>query len=439
MSVPQAEKRILQIKSGNVCAFPGCTERMVKKSTFGTRENLIGEIAHIVSETPDGPRGKHILPIGEHNKHPNLMLMCPNHHTAIDTDEANYTVEMLRQMKFDHETAIEKATIHAKQVDQPTNLSYITETVYSTLLPVTRMPKYIFSAPCILGDGHEREVGKDVMVSETEYFCPFIIRDGGTLFAFNDLGAKDGPFRKVVTRKKSSWFLADSWLEDPDKSRWFVALLNRSLNKLTGRKGLQLDKEHHRYHFNSDGPGKEKEIEYRPLNQSTATRKVVWQPMNTRTNQPRDYWYHLAVNLRFVDAGNGQWCFCIRPEMRVTKDGVTPIESKNIGKHVTRQMAHQYNYDLLEYVNFWRDFLSGGEPRIVLRFSQESMVVISTAMMAADVVWPGMPLEFAMPFQNIEYEEDLFTVAEAQEFEEEEPEPLPGEGEIDDEDESPEG
>lgn len=433
MSVSQAEKKILQIRSGNMCAFPGCTEPMVRKSTFGIREKLIGEIAHIVSDTPDGPRGKHNLPSGEHNKHPNLMMMCPNHHTEIDTHEETYTVEMLRQMKADHEAAVESAIIRAKQSDEPRQLVHLTETVYSTLLPVTRMPKYVFGAPCRFGDGGEREASKDVLVAETEYLCPFIIRNAGTLFAFTDLGARNGPFRNIVDRKKNHWYGADCWLGDPDKSKWFMALLNRSLNKLTGRKGLQLDRDHHRYYFNCDEPGKEKEVEYRPLNQSSATRKVVWQPMNTRTNTPRNFWYHLAVDLRFVNAGPDQWAFCIRPEMRVTTDGVTPIESGNIGSYVTRAMAHQYNYDLLENVNFWRDFLSGGEPRIILRFGPESMIVVSTAMMSADIEWPGIPKEFAMPFQNVEYIENLFSLAEAREIEGDEPEPLPGEAESDDE------
>ena len=87
MSIPLAEQRILQIKSGNRCAFPACAEPMIKKTAFGTRETLIGEMAHIVSETTDGPRGKHALDAGEHNKYPNLMLLCTNHHTEVDAHE----------------------------------------------------------------------------------------------------------------------------------------------------------------------------------------------------------------------------------------------------------------------------------------------------------------------------------------------------------------
>jgi hypothetical protein len=72
-------------------------------------------MAHIVSEKPEGPRGKHYLPPGEHDKHPNLMLMCLDHHTEIDTAEDKYPVELLRQIKKDHEDAIEKGVFKQRK------------------------------------------------------------------------------------------------------------------------------------------------------------------------------------------------------------------------------------------------------------------------------------------------------------------------------------
>jgi hypothetical protein len=418
MSIPLTEQKILQIQSGNRCAFPGCGALLVKPSTFGTRLVVTGEIAHIVSETPEGPRGKHSLPVGEHNKHTNLIFLCSPHHTEVDAQPEVYTVERLRQMKQDHEAAIEKAVAQAKEKEssESVNLPLVTEVVYSTLLPVSRMPRFVFSAPCNYGDSQEKAATKGVLLKETPYLCPFIIRSGGTLFAFNDLRKADGPFRNIIDHRQAKRSLSSSWWDDPDKSNWFATLLNRTLNKLTGRKHLQLDKEHHRYFFSADVPGKSKSVQYRPLNQSTTERKVVWQPVRKKTNEPRPFWNHLAVALRFEYLGKEQWCFCIRPEMRITKDGVEPIESKKIGAHVTKQKAHMFNYDLLEDVNFWRDYLSGGQPRIILRFENNAGVIIPTALMATSVQWPGIPEEFAKPFANVDYEENLFTAADLQEF-----------------------
>jgi hypothetical protein len=417
MSVPLTEQKILQIRSGNRCAFRGCGELLVRPSTFGTRPVVTGEIGHIVSESPDGPRGEHFLPPGDHDKYPNLMFLCSLHHTEVDTRPAAYPVELLKEMKHEHEVMVEKAITQAKQNEKMEILGrpLVTEVVYSTLLPVSRMPIWVFSAPCTYTDSQEREAAKGVLLKETSYLCPFIIRSG-MLFAFNDLRRGDGPFGNIVDRGNATKSLSTGWWDDPDKSRWFTALLNRTLNKMTGRKGLQLDKDHHRYFFSPDEPGREKTIEYRPLNQSTTERKVVWQPVRKKTNQPRPFWKHLAVSVRFEHLGRKQWCLCIRPEMRITKDGFEPLESKKIGSRVTKHKAHMFNYDLLEDVNFWRDYLSAGQPRIILKFENNAGIVISTTLMATSVQWPGIPEEFAKPFANVDYEENPFSALELQEF-----------------------
>ncbi len=152
------------------------------------------------------------------------------------------------------------------------------------------MPKYVFSAPCIYGDSQQKEAAKQVLlVAESPFLCPFVIRSGGTLFAFNDLRLADGPFRNIIDIKNVRISKVSSWLTNPDRSKWFTSLLNRTLNKMTGRKKLQLDSEHHRYFFNADEAGKEKVVEYRPLNQSITSRKVVWRPVRKTTNEPETF------------------------------------------------------------------------------------------------------------------------------------------------------
>ena len=107
---------------------------------------------------------------------------------------------------------------------------------------------------------------------------------------------------------------------------------------------------------------------YRPLNNPRATRKVVWQPIRQATGEPRNHWLHRAVHLRFIQATPGTWLLSIRPELRVTSDGVNPIDSRRIGAKVTRAKSRMFNYDLLGEVQFWRDFLGHSSPQIVFPF-----------------------------------------------------------------------
>ena len=77
---------------------------------------------------------------------------------------------------------------------------------------------------------------------------PFIIREK-TLYAFTDLQEDLNPFSKSVNPGAAGRYDAIDWWGDPNRMRWYVSLLNRSLNKLTGWLGLHLDKKHNRYYF----------------------------------------------------------------------------------------------------------------------------------------------------------------------------------------------
>lgn len=421
MSPPPRELRILFQRSGNRCAFPGCSKELVYSGNGHDSHVVLSEVAHIVGQSQEGPRGNYPLNISERDRYENLILLCEEHHHIIDTQVNTYTVERLRQMKANHEALIASVTSIAvtSRAGGDSSLELITETVYSTLLPVLRMPRYVYGVACSFDDSQEKLAAKEIKSPlDPSEMCPFIIR-GGMLYCFNNLSDLRGPFRHLVGNQIPSRYLARDWWEDENKRVWFVSLLNRSLNKLTGRKKLFLDKQHRRYFFQAEEPNKQMEITYRPLNQSQTSRFVVWNPENARTGEKRDYWYHLAVALKFHKVAADMWCLSIRPEMYVSKDGVVSLESEDIGSRVTHKKSRMFNYDLLVQIQFWRDFLGDSKPRIVFPFGKGQHMIISTKLMESEINWPGIPEEFKKPFKNVEYEEDLFTISEASSLDEE--------------------
>ena len=46
--------------------------------------SLVGEIAHMVAESQDGPRGVSPLTIAQRNSYPNLLLLCLEDHKLVD-------------------------------------------------------------------------------------------------------------------------------------------------------------------------------------------------------------------------------------------------------------------------------------------------------------------------------------------------------------------
>lgn len=90
-------KRLFAV-SGNECAFPGCTIPLVEES--GT---ITGEIAHIKASSKNGPRYDNRQSEDERNAYGNLILLCSRHHTIIDSEIDEHTVEKLQKYKINHE------------------------------------------------------------------------------------------------------------------------------------------------------------------------------------------------------------------------------------------------------------------------------------------------------------------------------------------------
>jgi hypothetical protein len=93
--------REIFLKSGNLCAFPGCSHIMMN-----SKGDFIGQICHI--EGVRGERFRKGMSNEERAAAANLMLMCYQHHTETN-DEAVYTVAVLQKMKADHEALFTNA------------------------------------------------------------------------------------------------------------------------------------------------------------------------------------------------------------------------------------------------------------------------------------------------------------------------------------------
>ncbi len=82
VAVPVAQQRKLTQRSANICAFPECGLLLTAQGTSEDPVVVLGEMAHIVAESPNGPRGDSPLTPEQRNRYENLILLC-NQHTTI--------------------------------------------------------------------------------------------------------------------------------------------------------------------------------------------------------------------------------------------------------------------------------------------------------------------------------------------------------------------
>lgn len=403
-NIPDKEMKALIALSGGVCAFPACHKRLVEPRNDLDAAAFLGEMAHIVADSRQGPRGDSTMSDEERDSHTNLLLLCGDHHKTIDSQPRTYSVPVLRRIKEDHEWRIRRAT--GGPVSRPA-VAHTREVIHSSLLAVTHPPRAVFAAPCAFHDRQDDQVRERIRfpqdMDDTQ-LVRFLLRDG-KLFSFHNLKDPEGPFRDVINQKGVETFRSEQFWDDPEGHRRYVTLLNRGLYKFAARKRVRYDPAHKRFFFEPLVPGKPRKEKYRPLNaKHKISRDVVSQPKSRTASQPSNFWWHLAVGLTFLRTDRRQWCMSIRPERHLTSDGVTPLAPKQIGRRVTRKKARMWNDIYLSEVNFWRDFLSGGSPNIVMNFGDQS-AVIDTEMLAFIVDWPGIPGD-SKPFTNTTYDMD---------------------------------
>lgn len=95
--IPKNTENLLIAASSGVCAL--CGESLFKEGVF------IGTLAHIQPVSPGGPRGD-VEDVDDVNSYDNIVVLCPNCHKIVDTNESEYTAERLRKIKLEHEQSV---------------------------------------------------------------------------------------------------------------------------------------------------------------------------------------------------------------------------------------------------------------------------------------------------------------------------------------------
>lgn len=129
MSISLKTHKLLWGRSGNRCACPDCRNSLVADETETDDESVIGDEAHIVARSDDGPRGTSIMSSEDRDKYGNLILLCRIHHKIIDDQPKAYPVELLHSWKVAHEEWVrESLDIDSKKnKDDVAYASYLDE------------------------------------------------------------------------------------------------------------------------------------------------------------------------------------------------------------------------------------------------------------------------------------------------------------------------
>lgn len=105
-NIPKDLQHEVWWKAAGRCEFKGCNKPLYKHGVT-LDKCKISELAHIIADSEQGPRGDKELSKVLAKDPKNIMLMCPECHKYIDNEgKGKYTAEMLFDMKKRHEERI---------------------------------------------------------------------------------------------------------------------------------------------------------------------------------------------------------------------------------------------------------------------------------------------------------------------------------------------
>src|SRR5258708_7535395 len=99
------EKTKLKIAklAGWLCSYPLCRHPTIGATSDGKDEINIGTAAHITAAAPGGPRYDANMTPEERRSVKNGIWMCRDHGKAVDSNDPEFTVELLRAWKMQAE------------------------------------------------------------------------------------------------------------------------------------------------------------------------------------------------------------------------------------------------------------------------------------------------------------------------------------------------
>ena len=101
--------KILWGRAAGRCAVPECRVELLVHKTDYDPVVVIGDIAHITASSDKGPRADADASRKNRDKYDNLILLCKNCHTRIDGQKNTNTVEVIKNLKRDHEAWVRES------------------------------------------------------------------------------------------------------------------------------------------------------------------------------------------------------------------------------------------------------------------------------------------------------------------------------------------
>jgi len=329
---------------------------------------------------PDNRSGR-ILPLLVENCEYVPVLL--RHLRMIDLRGARYSQGLRELLAVLREESLNRAGVHRGQlitvsghIDRGTLFAersvieaypdVINERLYCNLLPIDKLPKYLYVAPIadtLLRDRHDgtfalpskRELIAAVKSAQEGAERPFtpafrIVEDN--VITFHDLQDAESPLSPIVNVNDVVEIPLEDFIVDEDDRLIVTSLLNMALHRHANRTGLTGDDSKRDRFFFPPLDGSARVIQWKP-----------WKKLASRTvAKPclKDgkllFWRHHAAYLKMLFLAN-HYYFQVIPTWVITEDGLKVRGGPDIGRWLIKWTGAERNLNILYHIRFWTTIL----------------------------------------------------------------------------------
>lgn len=300
---------------------------------------------------------------------------------------------------------IERSSLIAERAVIQGDPDTISEKLYCNLLPIERLPQYVYVAPIAEELIDKRADGSPIFPSKTQlkeairtaqleagienpYMPAFRIFEG-QIVTFHDLQSPESPFAAVIDDTAIDPILTSDLLSDAEDRKLVISLLNMCLDRHAHRIGLVIDEiKSRRFYFPPSKDGNANVITWMPNRKKvkrTVAKPCIDKQGQTKTKSSTDqqekilFWRHLGAYLKIIFLANKLYLQIV-PTWVLTEDGVKIKTGPKVGPIVIKWTGVERNLQVLYHVRFWATVLRAKSVgQIIQVWAGEQSIEISVA------------------------------------------------------------
>lgn len=337
---------------------------------------------------------------------PILAADCPfvpyllRHLNLIDMREKNYKyglaqlLRVLRDQPLPRPTAhrgqlvtpggkIDRASLMSERAVPAADPDAVNERLYCNLLPVERLPKYVYVGSLLDDIRPKRKDGSKATPSKAELkdiifqaqieqgsqrpFSPAFRSHEDRIFSFHNF--EDSPLAAIVDAENAEAIETKDLLADEQARNIVISLLNMTVTRHCSRIGLEIDNTKiNRVFFPRKGDGPNR-IKWKPK-RTLATRSVA-KPYYDQ-NKNVKFWVHQGAYLKMIFLANRLY-LQIKPTWVITKDGKEVMQGPTVARVVNKYTGPERNHQILYHVRFWTTILRQNKGLLEMRAGDQTV------------------------------------------------------------------